>query len=217
MSAHRGPVIFDFDGTLVDSESLYAEAMHLVLLGAGISVNAQFLRQRFAGVDNNSILQQLAMEQNQVLSVDIEQKLQQAVEDLMQSRLKPMKGAKELLIELSESNVPLAIASNSTSLVVSRMLAQSRLGEFFDGRVATRDQVRAPKPAPDVCLLAAQMLGSAPETCLVVEDSLTGVAAARAAGMKVIGFSSDTAGCSPELLVQAGASSVITELRGLLA
>jgi HAD superfamily hydrolase (TIGR01509 family) len=217
MRGHRGPVIFDFDGTLVDSESLYAEAMHLVLLGVGISVNAQLLRERFAGIDNNSILQQLAMEQNQGLSVDLEEKLQHTVEDLMQSRLKPMKGAKELLIELSERNVPLAIASNSTSLVVSRMLAESRLGEFFEGRVATRDLVRAPKPAPDIYLLAAQMLGSPPEICLVVEDSPTGVAAARAAGMKVIGFSPDTTGCSPALLVQAGASSVITELRGFLA
>jgi HAD superfamily hydrolase (TIGR01509 family) len=217
MLGHRGPVIFDFDGTLVDSESLYAEAMHLVLLGVGISVSAQILRQRFVGIDNDAIFKQLSIEWNQTLSVDVEQKLQQTVEDLMQSGLKPIKGAKELLLELSESNVPLAVASNSTSFVVHRMLAQSRLNEFFEGRVATRDLVSAPKPAPDVYLLAARMLASRPEMCLVVEDSVTGVAAARAAGMKVIGFSPQAAGCSSELLVHAGASRVITELGGLLA
>lgn len=113
--------------------------------------------------------------------------------------------------------MPLAIASNSTSHLVFRMLDQSGLGAFFSGRVATRDLVKAPKPAPDIYLLAAQMLGSPPELCLVVEDSPTGVAGARAAGMTVVGFSPPVAGCSAELLLQAGASSVITELRCLLA
>ncbi len=217
MIGQGGPVIFDLDGTLVDSELLYAEALRLVLLGVGISMDAGSLCKRFVGIDNNSILQQLAIEESLMLPVGIEERLQQTIESLMQSQLKPMKGAEEVLTALTRGNVPLAIASNSTSHIVSRMLEQSGLGAFFAGRVATRDLVRAPKPAPDIYLLAAQMVGSPPELCLVVEDSPTGVAGARAAGMTVIGFSPDAAGCSAESLVQAGASSVITELRCLVA
>lgn len=217
MIGQGGPVIFDFDGTLVDTEPLYAEALRLVLLGVGISMDAESLRSRFVGIDNSSILQQLAMEQGQVLSGGIEEKLRQTIECLMRSRLKPMEGAEELLIALAQRQVPLAIASNSTSHTVARMLEQSGLGASFTGRVATRDLVATPKPAPDIYLLAAQMLGFPPTRCLVVEDSPTGVAAARAAGMKVIGFSPEPTGCSAESLVQAGASSIITELRSLMA
>ncbi|MGA7823670.1 MAG: HAD family phosphatase [Steroidobacteraceae bacterium] len=213
----KGPVIFDFDGTLVDSELLYAEALRTVLLGIGIAADVGHLHKRFLGIDNKSIFRQLSIEENVVLPVGIEENLQQTIEGLMQSQLKPMKGAEEVLTALAGSNVPLGIASNSTSQTVFRMLNQSGLGAFFCGRVATRDLVRAPKPAPDIYLLAAQMLGSPPERCLVVEDSPTGVAGARAAGMTVIGFSHGTAGCSAELLVRAGASSVLTELRCLLA
>lgn len=217
MIGQGGPVIFDFDGTLVDSEPLYAEALRLVLLGVGISMDAEFLRNRFVGIDNGSILQQLAMEEGQVLSVGIEEKLRQTIESLMQSRLKPMEGAEEVLIALAKRHVPLAIASNSTSQTVLRMLEQSGLAAFFSGQVATRDLVETPKPAPDIYLLAAQMLGFPPTRCLVVEDSPAGVAAARAAGMKVIGFSPEPTGCAVESLVQAGASSIITELRSLMA
>jgi beta-phosphoglucomutase-like phosphatase (HAD superfamily) len=73
----------------------------------------------------------------------------------------------------------------------------------------------APKPSPDVYILAAKILASSPEQYLVVEDSPAGVAAARAAGMTVIGFS-PPAGCPCEFLRQAGASSIISELCGLL-
>jgi HAD superfamily hydrolase (TIGR01509 family) len=214
MMGHYGPIIFDFDGTLVDSEPLYAEALRLVLLEIGISVDAQSLRDRFAGIDNSSIFRQISREENRVIPRGVEHQLADVVERLMYG-LEPVKGAEALLIELTERRISLAIASNSTAVVVAKMLCQVRLNGFFDGRVVTRDQVAAPKPSPDVYILAAKILASSPEQCLVVEDSPAGVAAARAAGMTVIGFS-PPAGCPREILTQAGASSIISELCGLL-
>jgi HAD superfamily hydrolase (TIGR01509 family) len=214
MTAHCGPIIFDFDGTLVDSESVYAEALHQVLFEIGISVDAQSLRHRFAGIDNNSIFRQISQAHDRPIPFDAEHKLAEAVEHLMRG-LEPIKGAEALLVELTRRGNPLAVASNSTAVVVAKMLRQVRLSGFFGARLVTRDQVEAPKPSPDVYILAARILASPPEECLVVEDAPTGVAAARAAGMQVIGFS-PPAGCPSELLTQAGASCTISELQDLL-
>ncbi|QBQ96782.1 HAD family hydrolase [Paraburkholderia pallida] len=81
-----------------------------------------------------------------------------------------------------------ACASNSYAAVVRSVLERNDLTRFFGERIYCADMVAKPKPAPDVYLAAAQGLGVAPEACLVVEDSVTGVSAARAAGMTVLGF-----------------------------
>ncbi|WP_322070839.1 HAD family hydrolase [Paraburkholderia bannensis] len=81
-----------------------------------------------------------------------------------------------------------ACASNSYTAVVRRVLERTGLVRFFGDRIYCADSVAKPKPAPDVYLAAAQGLGVAPQACIVVEDSVTGVSAARAAGMRVLGF-----------------------------
>ncbi|WP_028217798.1 HAD family hydrolase [Paraburkholderia oxyphila] len=81
-----------------------------------------------------------------------------------------------------------ACASNSYAAVVRRVLERNDLTRFFGERIYCADMVAKPKPAPDVYLAAAQGLGVTPEACLVVEDSVAGVSAARAAGMTVLGF-----------------------------
>lgn len=81
-----------------------------------------------------------------------------------------------------------ACASNSYTAVVRQVLERTGLTRFFGDRIYCADAVANPKPAPDVYLAAAQGLGVAPQACIVVEDSVTGVTAARAAGMRVLGF-----------------------------
>jgi len=93
-------------------------------------------------------------------------------------------------IEAALAQVPLtkACASNSFRPYVESVLARTGLVKFFGDRLFCADAVPNPKPAPDVYLAAAQGLGLAPSACLVVEDSVTGVTAASAAGMTVLGF-----------------------------
>ncbi len=81
-----------------------------------------------------------------------------------------------------------ACASNSYTAVVRAVLARTGLAPLFGERIYCADRVARPKPAPDVYLAAAEGLGVAPAACLVVEDSVAGVSAARAAGMTVLGF-----------------------------
>jgi beta-phosphoglucomutase-like phosphatase (HAD superfamily) len=96
------------------------------------------------------------------------------------------------------------------------MLERVGLKAYFEGRIAARDEVKAPKPAPDVYLLAASKLSARPCDCLAVEDSPTGIAAARAAGMRVIGFCPTSGVYGARDLFEAGATFVVHELIELL-
>ena len=97
-------------------------------------------------------------------------------------------GAEELVLEL-KSRVPIAVASNTPSRLVRGALACAGMLQHFEV-VVTGDQVAEPKPSPDVYLRACELLGAAPTRSVALEDSPTGVAAARAAGMFVIGIPS---------------------------
>ncbi|MDP4823228.1 MAG: HAD-IA family hydrolase, partial [Aestuariivirgaceae bacterium] len=96
-------------------------------------------------------------------------------------------------------------------------LTRTGLIGFFDGRLNTVEDVKNPKPAPDLYLLAAARAGVEPAHCAVVEDSATGVAAARAAGMNVIGFTGsahDPAAAAVDLN-EAGAHILLEDMRAL--
>ena len=97
-------------------------------------------------------------------------------------------GAEDLVREL-KGHVPIAVASNTPERLVRGALACAGLAEYFEV-VVTADQVPEPKPSPDVYLLACELLDAAPSGSIGLEDSPTGVAAARAAGMFVIGIPS---------------------------
>ncbi len=97
-------------------------------------------------------------------------------------RLPVKPGTEQILRALRERSVPLALASSTDSAVVRRELEEAGLLGYFDA-VIGGDQVHVSKPNPEIFLLAARALGTAPENCFVIEDSFNGIRAARAAGM----------------------------------
>lgn len=111
------------------------------------------------------------------------------VGDLIDGGIELTDGAAELIGRL-QGQVPIALASNTRRSLVDRILAQTPFAASFDA-VATGDEV-APKPAPDVYLLACRRIDAEPSTSVAVEDSPTGVRAAQAAGLSCIGVPSDT-------------------------
>ncbi|MDP5667087.1 HAD-IA family hydrolase [Pseudomonas aeruginosa] len=130
-------------------------------------------------------------------------------------------GARSIIDALATAllalDLPVAVASNSRRHSLERSLARAGLSELIGERLASADMVALPKPAPDVYLHAASLLGVAPERCLVVEDSSTGTRAALAAGMRVIGFVG--AGHIPaghaEVLRELGAIAIVEHMREL--
>jgi HAD superfamily hydrolase (TIGR01509 family) len=101
----------------------------------------------------------------------------------------PMPGAAELVRDLRRRSVPVAVASNTPGALVRGALASARVADLFEV-VVTADEVAEPKPSPDVYLRACELLHASPAGSIALEDSPTGIAAARAAGMYVIGVPS---------------------------
>lgn len=177
-------LICDCDGVLIDSEAVAARVL------------VRELEARWPGVDAAPVVMPL-------LGQRIERVLGGAGEALGRSlsavdvdviRVVAEAQAREaplfpgVLAALEAVTLTKACASNSYTAVVREVLARNGLERFFGERVYCADIVARPKPAPDVYLAAAQGMDVSPAACLVVEDSVTGVSAARAAGMTVLGF-----------------------------
>ncbi|MDA0166626.1 HAD family phosphatase [Solirubrobacter ginsenosidimutans] len=176
-------VIFDCDGTLVDSEPLSAETWRHVLGRLGYETTDADV----AAVVGSSyprthafFASRVALPAPEVLLPELNRVLFGLIDD----RLEVFEDAITAVADLRERGVPIAVASGSVRERLNRTLA--RAGLAFEITVAG-DEVEHGKPSPDMFFLAAARLGVAPERCVVVEDSAPGVAAGRAAGMPTLG------------------------------
>jgi HAD superfamily hydrolase (TIGR01509 family) len=210
-------VVFDCDGTLVDSEEIHARALEETLAELGVRFTAAQVRAHSAGIANGDFLRRIAAEKGFVLPANAEQRVEDIAERLIEHELKLFDGADRVVRTLAARGTRLAVASNSSRRMVEQMLRAVRLAPIFADRVATRDDVMAGKPAPDVYLHAARLLNASSEDCLAVEDSVVGVAAAHAAGMTVVGFRPSSTVFTERQLVEAGANEVTTSLAEILS
>ncbi|MGH2828476.1 MAG: HAD family hydrolase [Actinomycetota bacterium] len=180
-------VIFDCDGLLLDTEAHWTTAETALFARYGKSFGLDHKRRMIgsslqaAGKVLEEILEQPGR------AGDINDELLELVQHEMRAA-EPMPGAADLVAELSGS-VPLALASNSWRRLITVALHAAELTHSFDA-VVCGDEVAHPKPAPDIYLEAARQLGADPTHTVALEDSPNGVAAARAAGMYVIGVPS---------------------------
>ncbi|HOE11679.1 MAG TPA: HAD family phosphatase [bacterium] len=182
----RNTVIFDCDGVLVDSEPLSLEAFHCALRDQGVDYPRDRIT-RFCGMTGEASLR-IVMKETGV-SLDEERYLRAKVEHykrLVEERgLQLFEGVTELLDSLGGDGVKLAIATSGPREKVDTSLRLAGLEDRFDA-IVSGDDVPQGKPAPDVFLEAARRCGSDPECCVGVEDTLIGLQAIRAAGMRVV-------------------------------
>jgi HAD superfamily hydrolase (TIGR01509 family) len=174
-------VIFDADGTLVDSEGigLGLLAAHGRALGIGMATEdvAQLRGRSMA-----ACLDHLAARLGRPLPGDFESRLRQAMAEAFAEQLQPMPGAHELLSAL---RVPFCVATNGPRAKVALTLEVTRLAPLLGGRVFCAPEVGSFKPDPELFLASARALGVAPSRCAVVEDSVPGMRAGLRAGMQV--------------------------------
>lgn len=181
-----GLVIFDCDGVLIDSEVIACEAVATVLRRFGYDLTPAAVSRRFAGYQDRRIADELMAEGGPELPRDFPARCAAEAMAAFPGRLQALAGARELLEALAR---PFCVASNSGAERLRYSLEVAGLRDLFPAkRRFSAQAVARPKPAPDLHLHAAAQLRADPVTVLVVEDSLSGVAAAKAAGMTVIGF-----------------------------
>jgi HAD superfamily hydrolase (TIGR01509 family) len=180
-------VIFDLDGTLIDTERLIIDAALAALSGFGLKVERSFLTT-LVGVDEVVAFGMLQDHVGRDVDLSAYDRVWTAEVRAAYARGIPlMTGAADMLDRLSALGLPRAVATNSHTVNARRKLGEAGIAHHFDpGHVVGFDLVPAPKPAPDVFLAAAHRLGAEPARCLAFEDSDTGVAAALAAGMTVV-------------------------------
>ncbi len=203
-------IIFDCDGVLVDSEIIAAEVDAALLTEAGYPISAEDMAERFAGLTWQDILLSVEREAGIPLSASLLDKS----EKLLDERLKNEVQAVEDIVEVvSALKLPKCICSNSSSERLKLMLERVGLYELFAPHIFSAKEVGAKKtkPAPDVFLYAAQQFGVDPKDAIVIEDSVHGIHGARAAGMRVIGFTggAHTYPGHADKLTDAGAETVI--------
>ncbi|MDZ5078694.1 HAD family phosphatase [Nesterenkonia sp. HG001] len=183
-------VVFDCDGLLVDSESVWMELIAAWLPRDEASRPVRLEGFRGLGVDDAA--RRLAdLLGRPWTSAGIQEELVERYSALLADGVRPMPGAVELVRSLS-GRMPLAVASNGLRTDVLAMLDDVGILEMVDV-VRTLDDVSAGKPAPDLYLAAAAALGVSPDRAVAFEDSPAGAHAAGAAGMTVIGVNADHA------------------------
>lgn len=187
MTAIRGAVLWDMDGTLVDSEEYHWRSWKETLDQAGVSITHQQFLASF-GQRNDAILTKWLGESGNAETIrKIGDAKEERYRELVRLEgLSPLPGAAEWLERLKQEGWPQAIASSAPRRNVEAVLDALGFRDLFQAAVAAED-VRAGKPAPDVFLAAAERLGAEAERCVVVEDAPAGIEAARRAGMRSIG------------------------------
>jgi beta-phosphoglucomutase-like phosphatase (HAD superfamily) len=210
-----GLVIFDCDGVLVDSEGLVNEVESGLLSELGIEVSPEQARALFKGKTVVENVLEVERMFGGPIPVDWSYRLAMSTALVFVTRLRSVPLVQEVLEVLEETGVPRCVASQSPLPRVELSLRITGLARYFGEHVYTASMVKRPKPAPDLFLHAAAALGFSAGESVVIEDSPTGVLAARAAGMRVFGYAG--AGESQAL---SGAGAVVfesmRELRGLL-
>jgi len=180
----KSVLICDCDGVLIDSEAVAAQMLVKELAARWPDTDIEPVVMPLLGLRIERVLAGAAQALGRTLTPGDIEAIRRAVEAAAKDA--PMVDGIEAA--LAQINLTKACASNSYTDYVESVLSRTGLTRFFGDRVFCADNVECPKPAPDVYLAAARTLGAAPEACLVIEDSVTGVTAANAAGMTVIGF-----------------------------
>ena len=184
--AIRG-VIFDMDGVLTDSEPLINAAAIAMFQERGLEVrSSDFLP--FVGAGEDRYIGGVAEKHQFPLELPAaKRRTYEIYLELVPTRLKAFPGVEELVRTCRQAGLRLAVASSADEVKIVANLRQIGLAPATWDAVVTGDDVAAKKPAPDIFLSAAQKLGLAPAQCVVVEDAVNGIQAAKAAGMRCVG------------------------------
>ena len=201
-------LIFDCDGTLVDSELIALEVLSDMMSELGRPMSVAACLDAFMGRHNADIVLEIERLIGRALPRTAGDDMRERMLVRLRVELQPVTGVAELLRRLEG---PRCVASSSSLPRIAESLEITGLAPFFGAHVFSASQVENGKPAPDLFLFAAAQMGVLPRDCIVIEDSVAGVEAGVAAGMAVIGFTgaSHVDDHHGQRLAAAGARAVV--------
>ena len=180
-------IVFDNDGLLLDTEETWTRAETTLFERYGSKFTGGHKRSLLGSSRSASAAKLEVMLDQAGRGLELVDECRELVMEEALAGVSPRPGALELLEAIREASVPVGLASNSSRPFVERVLSVAGVLNGHFEIVVTADDVERPKPAPDLYLAACDALGAAPERSAALEDSETGVASARAAGLFVIG------------------------------
>ena len=188
-------VIFDMDGVLVDSEPYHVENEKRMFKIMGLEISDDE-HAGYMGTATDVMWEQIKRDRN--LSIDVAEVTARTIREEVPffkslNKIDPMPGLLNLLKELKNRNIHIAVASSSDKQIIDIILEKSELKKYFKYAVSS-SEVGKSKPEPDVFLHAAKLVGVHPQNCIVIEDSKNGIKAAKAAGMYCIAYSGANSG-----------------------
>ena len=180
-------VIFDCEGTLVDSEILCCRALSSVFNSFGAQLTVEQAMRHFVGGKLADILSDTRERLGLNISLDVLEPLYRTtLKTLFESELKPMNGAKNLLEFLEQKEIDFCVVSNGPRDKIEHALELTGLLPFFSGKVYSAFDTNSWKPEPDSILYTAMSMGYRPEECLYVDDTAKGLEAGVRAGIRTI-------------------------------
>jgi beta-phosphoglucomutase family hydrolase len=186
-------VLFDMDGVIAETEHVHIEAEKQTMLKYGVQITEDELH-RYTGTTAKEMFTELiATYKLNTTFEKIFNEKEQIMFELLEMGIQPVKGVIELLHRLKEKHVKLAVASSSHWRLIRYVLRKLEITELFDSIISAEDVAHG-KPDPEIFLKSAKRLKVSPTECLVVEDAGLGVEAAKAAGMKCLGYKNPHSG-----------------------
>lgn len=183
-------IIFDCDGVLVDTEAISNRILIEMAGELGLFVSPEYADAHFSGTRLQNILDYFAQETGKPLIADFEANFRRRSFAAFSQELQPIKGIHDLLHTLT---LPYCVASSGPPEKIRLNLTTVGLIDRFAGKIFSAYDIQRWKPDPGVFLHAAKTMGFAPQDCLVVEDTLPGITAARRGGFDVIAFTNGLA------------------------
>jgi len=192
MPALPALVIFDCDGVLVDSERIANAVMVAHMAQAGWSITEAESRKRFIGKRMVDVTTAIEANTGRKLADSWLADFEAARDIAFTTQLKPVAGITDVLHRLKTAGIPFCVASSGSHAKMRHSLGLTGLLPLLEDHLFSATEVARGKPHPDIFLHAAARMGHASSDCVVVEDTPTGAAAAKAAGMRCFGYAADS-------------------------
>ena len=211
-------VIFDCDGVLVNTEPLANASFSRAIRAHGLDWSPEEVLRRLMGLSLKSCVEVCEAELGRKLPEDFVEKMQAITYRMFRDApLQPISGVKDAVLALHEAGVTTCVASSGALGKMRFTLGLTELWDLFEGRIFSASEVPRGKPFPDLFLHAALRMNVQPFDCTVIEDSIPGVKAAGAAGMRALAYAGEPY-ANPAALAASGGEvfTDMAELPGLL-